>query len=215
MAERIAQMVEAGQGSGIWARLRRRWEARREREAVVLALYQAIIEAAREPTPFAAWGVPDTGEGRFELIGLHAALVMRRLRHLGRRGTLLSQELFDLMMADMDRNLREMGVGDLSIGRNVKAMAATFLARAQAVDAALQPPGAAAPDLAAPDLAALGQVLLRNVYSKGPAPTAGQVAALARAVAWRDAQLARLAADRLLAGHLPASDRPAGAGESN
>ena len=94
----------------------------RRHERAAHALYGAIVAAAREPAFYDRLGVPDTMDGRFGMIGLHAALVMRRLRTAGPEGQPLAQALFDLMFADLDRNLREAGVGDLSVGRHVKGL---------------------------------------------------------------------------------------------
>lgn len=100
-------------------------------------LYQRLVEQARRPEFYSAYGVPDTLDGRFDMIVLHAHLVLRRLRREGKEGAELGQALFDVMMDDMDRSLREMGVGDLAVGRRVKAMAKAFYGRVTVYDAAL------------------------------------------------------------------------------
>jgi cytochrome b pre-mRNA-processing protein 3 len=100
-------------------------------------LYGAIVAQARDPAFYLHCGVPDTVEGRFDMISLHAYLVLRRLRGTDTEAKAVGQELFDLMFADMDRNLREMGTGDLGVGRKVKALAKAFYGRIRAYDAAL------------------------------------------------------------------------------
>ncbi|MCB2055929.1 MAG: hypothetical protein KDE35_17015 [Geminicoccaceae bacterium] len=117
--------------------------ARRRRRLAAARLYGHIVAHARREPLYAVIGIPDTADGRRESIGLHAALAMRRLRADGRAGAALAQALFDLMFADIDRSFREQGVGDLSIGRHVKAAAATFMARAKALDEAFDRPGMA------------------------------------------------------------------------
>ncbi|MDJ0948733.1 MAG: ubiquinol-cytochrome C chaperone family protein [Alphaproteobacteria bacterium] len=111
------------------------------REAARL-LYGAVIDQARNPAFYKDFGVPDSTDGRFELLALHAFLIMRRLgRESGeaaRAAGALSQQMFDLMFADMDQNLREMGAGDLGVGRRVKRMAKGFYGRVAAYDAALE-----------------------------------------------------------------------------
>ena len=77
----------------------------------------AAVTAARDPDLYGVLGVPDTLDGRFDLIGLHAFLLIRRLRALPPPGPALAQAVFDAMFSDMDINLREMGVGDLSVGK--------------------------------------------------------------------------------------------------
>ena len=100
-------------------------------------LYLAVVEQARNPIFYARYGVPDTVDGRFDMVTLHVFLVLRRLRRDGHAGAELGQLLFDAMFDDMDRNLREMGVGDLGVGRRVKAMGKAFYGRAVAYDAGL------------------------------------------------------------------------------
>jgi cytochrome b pre-mRNA-processing protein 3 len=118
-------------------------------------LYGAAVSAARQPFFFAELGVPDTLDGRFDLVGLYVALLIRRLhRDADPRGAALAQAVFDAMFADMDTNLREMGVGDMSIARRVKNMWEAFHGRAQAYEA----------PLAAGNRAALAEALARNVW---------------------------------------------------
>lgn len=178
--------------AGWWRRSRAAGAERRARQATAAELYRRLVALARAPDLYARLGVPDTSDGRFEMIGLHVALAMRRLRGLP-GGSELSQELFDLMFADMDRGLRELGVGDLSVGKYVKKMAEGFLHRARALDETL---GAGAPEGLVP-------VLLRNVYATGNPPGPGQAEALgARLEAFARA-LDRFEGERLLAGELP------------
>jgi cytochrome b pre-mRNA-processing protein 3 len=94
-------------------------------------LYGAIVEQARSSVFYQHLGVPDTATGRYAMVALHAFLVMDRLGRVAGQGK-VSQALFDVMFADMDRNLREMGVGDLSVGKRVKALAGHFYAMAAA-----------------------------------------------------------------------------------
>jgi cytochrome b pre-mRNA-processing protein 3 len=114
------------------------------------ALYRRLLEQARRPEFYARLGVPDSVDGRFEMIVLHMALVIRRLG--GDSET--SQALFDLMFADMDLNLREMGVSDIGLARHVKRMAKGFFGRAKAYEEGL----------ASEDDAGLNAALRRNLY---------------------------------------------------
>ncbi len=94
--------------------------------------------AARQPFLFAACGIPDTRAGRFEAICLFVALLIRRLRQdADARGPALAQAVFDAMFADMDRSLRELGVGDLSVGKKNRELWEAFHGRARAYEAAL------------------------------------------------------------------------------
>ncbi|MSO85136.1 MAG: ubiquinol-cytochrome C chaperone [Rhodospirillales bacterium] len=107
-----------------------------------LGLYRAAVAAARAPGFYARHGVPDTPDGRFDMIALHVFLALRRLKRepdpASGAAVALAQALTDLMFADMDRNLREMGVGDLGVGKQVKGLAAAFRGRVVAYDAALE-----------------------------------------------------------------------------
>ena len=141
-------------------------------------LYTDAVAAARNPYFYAELGVPDTLDGRFDLVGLHAALLIRQLRSLPAPGALVAQAVFDAMFSDMDTNLRELGVGDMTVSRNVRAMWEAFHGRALAYEAALDDP----------DPMALQAALARNVWRGADAPGAAALAADVRA------QLARLAA---------------------
>jgi cytochrome b pre-mRNA-processing protein 3 len=140
-------------------------------------LYGDAVAAARDPHLYAALGVPDTLDGRFDLVGLHVFLVIRRVQRLD-GGRDLAQAVFDAMFHDMDVNLREMGVGDLSVGKKVKVMWEAFNGRAIAYGAALD----------AGDQAALAAALVRNVW-RGQ-PPADEGVRLAGIVAVQEAHLA-------------------------
>lgn len=164
---------------------------RRPHERAGFKLYGEAVAAARDPALFLGLGVPDTVEGRFDLVSLHVALLIRRLRRdPDARGAGLAQAVFDAMFADMDQNLREMGVGDLSVGKKVRQAWEAFHGRALAFEAALD----------SEDGAALEAALARNVW-RGPPPEGApaRLAALARAQAAHLAgqEMAALAAGRL------------------
>src|SRR5439155_11860967 len=99
--------------------------------------YRRIVEQARQSGFFSASGVPDTLDGRFELICLHAFLFLHRLKREAPPASQLGQRLYDAMFADFDRSLREMGTGDLSVGRQVKRMAQAFFGRIDAYERGL------------------------------------------------------------------------------
>lgn len=136
------------------------FKAAREQADASSALYVACVDQARSPTFFTHYGVPDTVDGRFDLIILHTMLLIRRLRQQGKGAAEVSQAVLNLMFADMDRNLREMGVGDLSVGRQVKKMAKAFYGRAEAWEEAM--------DVGADELAAsLAETLYRASDASG------------------------------------------------
>jgi cytochrome b pre-mRNA-processing protein 3 len=170
------------------------WKARRTRRDAAHALYLEVVASGRAPVLYAEWGVPDTVDGRFEMIGLHAALLMRRLAGAGPRGPSLGQALFDVMFADLDRSLRELGVGDLSVGKKVKAIAESFYGRADALERGM----------AAGDRQAVVGLLARNVYQTGQKPTDAQLEALADHLARYARHLEATPTAELLHGRLPA-----------
>jgi cytochrome b pre-mRNA-processing protein 3 len=151
-----------------------------------------LVSAARAPYYFAELGVPDTLDGRFDLVGLFAALVIRRLRQAdaGRAGPVLAQAVFDAMFADMDFNLRELGVGDLSVAKRMRAMWEAFHGRALAYQAPLD----------ARDEAALAEALARNVW-RGAAPE-GAARALAHMALRQAAHLGGQDVAALIAGQV-------------
>jgi cytochrome b pre-mRNA-processing protein 3 len=129
-------------------------------------LYETIVRQSRDPWFYAELGVPDNVDGRFDMIVLHAWLVFRRLRELDQFD--LSQALFDEMFADMDENLRRLGVGDMSVGKNVKRMAEALYGRMNAYDE-----GVLAGDRE------LITVIQRNLYGTVENPNGAWLAAMA------------------------------------
>ena len=158
-----------------------------ESEAAV-DLYRAIVAQAREPAFYREGGVPDSLDGRFELVILHTALVMRRLKAEGPAAADLSQELFDVLFRNMDENLREMGVGDMGVGKRIKKMVEAFYGRLSAYEAGLEGAGEGLE-------AALGRNLLGTVES-----SEAQRTALARYVEACDRALRGQALSALRAG---------------
>jgi cytochrome b pre-mRNA-processing protein 3 len=100
------------------------------------AIYGMIVTQAREPLFYRDFGVPDTVNGRFDLLLLHLWLLLRRLKS-AEGGAALSQGLFDHFCNDMDDNLREMGVGDLTVPKRMQAFGEAFYGRTAAYDMAL------------------------------------------------------------------------------
>lgn len=110
---------------------------RKPEKARADALYRHVVAAARSPHLYAELGVPDTVEGRFEMVILHVALVVLQLQALEtEEGKALSQTLFDTMFDDFDAAMREMGVGDSGVGKKIRFMAEGFYGRAEALQKA-------------------------------------------------------------------------------
>jgi cytochrome b pre-mRNA-processing protein 3 len=128
------------------------------------ALYNRMVALARAPRFYAELGVPDTVEGRFEMIVLHVALALRRLHGVDET---LAEQVLEVMWGDLDRSIRELGVGDLSVSKKMRLLARSFYGRATSYDAALQ----------AGDEAGLAAALVRNVHDDEP-PSPAQITAL-------------------------------------
>ena len=93
-------------------------------------LYRKVLEASRNPELYTRFEVADTLDGRFDMLCLHVALVMRRLKAASdTRSPNFSQNLFDILFADMDLTLREMGVGDLGVAKRVRKMSEAYMGR--------------------------------------------------------------------------------------
>ena len=132
----------------MFANLRRRKAAR---EAAQIG-YGNIVTQSRAPDFYLHWGVPDTLDGRFELLVMHVFLVLNRLKREGAEAADFSQLLFDIMFDDLDRGVREMGATDIGVGRHVKTMARGFFGRVAAYEKGLR------------DKAALRSAMRRNLY---------------------------------------------------
>jgi hypothetical protein len=100
-------------------------------------LYGAIVAQSRRAAFYIGYGVPDTIDGRFDLIVLHMVLLLARLDRGGLPARDLGQSLFDLFCRDLDANLREMGVGDLAVPKRMRQFAEAFYGRQAAYLAAL------------------------------------------------------------------------------
>src|SRR5690242_14835257 len=143
---------------------------RNARAATISTLYGTIVAQTRLPGFYREYAVADTVNGRFDLLVLHLGLVLGRLEEAGLKE--LGQALFDRFCQDMDHNLREMGVGDLKVPKEMQRMGEAFYGRTQAYRSAL----------AAEDRGALVEALARNIYDGVPSsrPAAGRLAAYMR-----------------------------------
>ena len=143
----------------------------------IASLYGTIVAQARAEALYQRFGVPDTVNGRLEMVLLHVVLLLRRLNEEP-DGAPCGQAVFDLFCQDMDDNLREMGVGDLAVPREMQRIGEAFYGRQAAYVGAL----------ASSDPQALVEVLKRNVLEggEGAEALAGYVRAAAEALAARD-----------------------------
>lgn len=144
------------------------------------ALYGAIVAQARSIAFYTDYGVPDTVEGRFELIVLHLVLILSRFGRQSKlpsdpaSGPVVGQHLFDIFCRDLDDNLREMGVGDLAVPKKMRGFAEAFYGRQAAYTAAL----------ATADERELEKALARNIFAVAtPDDRAARLALYVRAAA--------------------------------
>ncbi len=131
-------------------------------------IYNALVDQARRPQFYESLEVPDTIDGRFDLIVLHAGLYLPRLKSVRTDGKPLAQAAFDQMFANMEQSLRELGNGDMSVPKKMRNMIQAFYGRATAYDVALKEG----------DVASLRAALHRNVY-RGAEVTTTKLDALA------------------------------------
>lgn len=152
--------------------------------ATIERLYGAIVAQSRQVAFYADLGVPDTPNGRFEMVLLHTVLVCRRLKGGNEAERALSQDIFDAFAADMDASLREMGVSDLGVPKRMKKIGAAFYGRAGAYDAALGEAGQGEAEGQGSDPAALARALGRSILGRDePSPQADALAAYVRQAA--------------------------------
>ncbi len=149
-------------------------------------LFNSIVASSRQPKFYLSFNVPDTLDGRFDMLVLHMYLVLDRLKPENLPD--LRQSLTDLFFRDMDRSLRELGVGDISVGKKVRKMAEAFYGRVGAYDAAM-----------AQDQPALAAAIRRNIYADVTEDKADGLASWA--IASRDA-LSKQPIGNIIAGEL-------------
>ena len=152
-------------------------------------LYIILVEQARQSTFYETCGVADTVAGRFDMVALHAILLLRRLQREGEATKELSQALFDYMFDDFDLNLREIGIGDTGIGKRIKKMGTGFYGRMAVYNEGLD--GA--------DDQALAGALTRNLY-RDTEPTAENLAQMTAYMRREAAALEKMDIDTVVTG---------------
>ena len=179
-----------------------RWRARRASKVLIEHLRGEIVAAARRPALYQALAAPDRLDGRFELLTLHAGLVLRRLVAIGGLGHDVAQDLVDSLFLHFDDTFREMALSDIAVSKRLKTMKEAFYGRNTAYAAAL----------ASGSRSDLARALARNVY--GGEPNADpHAAALADYVASIDAVLAATPIEAFVTGrfHFPVGPIASGA----
>ncbi len=124
------------------------------------AVYAQIVAKARQPWLYLNAGVPDTVSGRFDMITLHSFFLMEHLGGKGKPESKFSQLLFDEVFMDMDHSLREMGVGDMSVGKKIRKMSEVFYGACNGYRAAMAEPEKSRKK-------SLSDALKRNILDEG------------------------------------------------
>lgn len=143
----------------------------RSRERLGQPLYEQAVRQARHPAFYTRLGVADRIDARFELYTLHVLLLAMRLREEGGRGAEAAQDLFDTYVSALDHVLRELGVGDISVGKKMRKLGEALFGRMTAWETPLRDG----------DAAGLAVGLARNVYETDDVETAAALAAYALA----------------------------------
>jgi cytochrome b pre-mRNA-processing protein 3 len=144
---------------------------RNPRATTIEALYGAIVAQARSPVFYLGYGIPDTVNGRLDVLMLHLAMAFERLSQGNDQAKAAGQETFDRFCLDMDDHLREEGFSDIKVPKEVRGVAAAFFGRHGAYISALR----------AGDAAALQTAISRNVFEGAPAPSVPRLAAYMQA----------------------------------
>jgi cytochrome b pre-mRNA-processing protein 3 len=158
------------------------------RKQIARHLYDELVTRARAPVFFRTFGVPDTMDGRFDLVTLHAWLALAQLRAAGMPQT--AQDLTDTIFTGFDEALREQGAGDMAMARKMKAMANAFFGRLAVYDAAA-------------DIEALAEALARNLWRGGAVDKRARALASYINNARQRLELSAIEAGRLDFGALP------------
>ena len=143
---------------------------------------------ARDPAFYAQASAPDTVEGRFELYMMHVILLAMRLRGQGAQAAETSQVMFDAFLRGLDDAMREMGVGDLSVGKKMRKLGEAFYGRAKAYAAAVADARRSSRRSCARTLYADRE----DAEDAGPTPRAWPATSRGRTVTWRRQPLDRL-----------------------
>jgi len=160
------------------------------REIIAQRLYAAMTAQARRPVFYLTCGVPDTVDGRFEMVALHAFLLFRRLKGHGEKAGAVAQSVYDVMFSDFDASVRELGAADLGVGRRIKFMTEAMNGRFAAYEAGLDK-GRAELELA----------LKRNLYGTTE-PLDESLKRMAEYLRQADADMAAQPIDQLMRGVL-------------
>ncbi|MBL8708360.1 MAG: ubiquinol-cytochrome C chaperone [Rhodospirillaceae bacterium] len=173
-----------------------------ETSQIAARLFAKLVSQARQPVFFQRLGVPDTVDGRFDMVAMHAFLVFHRLKGQGGRAAELAQALYDVVFRDMEASLRQLGAGDVGVGKRIRVMTEALQGRITAYETALN----------GNPLEVEGAVR-RNLYGTAdPDPEA--VRAMANYLRQASEMAGRQPVDRVLRGLFDFPPPPAATGEN-
>ncbi|WP_209008208.1 ubiquinol-cytochrome C chaperone family protein [Roseibium polysiphoniae] len=167
---------------------------RRKKHDAELKVYSQIVAQARQMPFYERMAVPDTVDGRFDMIVVHAVLLFGRLRCESKDISDFAQRVFDVFFNDMDASLREMGVSDVRVPKKIKALGEAFYGRADAYMPALEEG----------DVDGLAEALTRNIYPD--TDSKGSEKALARYLIAAAADLKSQTPEAIISGGLTFPD---------
>ncbi|MEM7197580.1 MAG: ubiquinol-cytochrome C chaperone family protein [Pseudomonadota bacterium] len=150
------------------------WNRRGRNKRLAQQLFDHAVQQSRKPQFFRDFTVPDTPQGRFEILALHLFMLQRGLQICAQHRT-IGRVLANITTRNLDDNLREMGVSDVRMGDRMKAMTRDLYGRFRAYDAAT-------PDADTADLAIWQAALARNIYRTQDETQAAPLAAYCVAV---------------------------------
>ena len=131
------------------------------------ALYERVVAQSRSPGLYADLGAPDTTEGRFEIYSLHVYLLLERMKGQGPQAAETAQALLDTYLSALDNTLREMGLGDVGVGRQVRKLGEAFYGRVRSYEVGMA---------ALPDTSELQAMLIRTAYAGADSTSAPRLA---------------------------------------
>lgn len=136
------------------------WPIRKSKDVVnntAMDVYAVLLDRVCEPVFYADYDVPDTLDGRFDLLTLHVFLVMNHLLSENHpQAQDFNQQLFDVMFANMDQTLRQRGIGDMGIPKHMRRMMLAFNGRVHTYSEVIE------------DECRLKEAVIRNIYAEKP-----------------------------------------------
>ncbi|GJL84946.1 MAG: hypothetical protein DHS20C02_07210 [Micavibrio sp.] len=152
-------------------------------------LYASAFNHTRMPCFYQEYAVPDTLDGRFDLLLLHLFLIINRMQGEGRKGAQLGQAMFDVAFADVDQGLRENGIGDMGLPKHMRRMMLAFNGRMHSYAEAVES-------------SELDKTLARNLYGTLENPRADVLSRMSAYVTETMAWLGKQQSERIFEGQI-------------